>query len=70
LLSNALHTIFNLSNFFKTILNKERFKWSYGRQIRLGDCKELVIKLPSKNNKPDWDYMEKFIKSLPYSEYI
>ncbi|MBS6187855.1 MAG: N-6 DNA methylase [Gemella haemolysans] len=56
--------------FVTTILNKERFKWSYGRQIRLGDCKELVIKLPSKNNKPDWDYMEKFIKSLPYSEYI
>lgn len=56
--------------FIVTVLNKERFKWSYGRQIRLGDCKELIIRLPAKNNQPDWDFMEDFIKTLPYAEYI
>ncbi len=40
--------------FLKTIIEKEKNKWCYGRQIRLGDCKSLIIKLPCKNNEPDW----------------
>ena len=32
--------------FIATILNKEKYKWSYGRQIRLNDCQKLSIKLP------------------------
>ena len=30
----------------------------------------LSIKLPSKNNEPDFDFMEKYIKSLPYSSSL
>ncbi|MBW1616930.1 MAG: restriction endonuclease subunit S [Deltaproteobacteria bacterium] len=57
--------------FFNTILTKDlQKKFNYGRgatKTRLG---KLKIKLPSKNNLPDWEYMEKYIKSLPYSKFI
>lgn len=57
--------------FLQTIINQEKIKWSYGRQIRLNDCKKLMIKLPYKNSSaPDWEYIENYIKSLSYSEYI
>lgn len=56
--------------FVATVINQEKNKWCYGRQIRLGDCQKLVIKLPSINNEPDWSYMENYIKSLPYSDRI
>lgn len=56
--------------FLKTVIEIEKNKWSYGRQIRLGDCKKIVIKLPCKNNEPDWSYMEYYIKSLPYGDRI
>ncbi len=57
--------------FMATVINMEHNKWSYGRQIRLGDCKKLIVKLPATpDNKPDWNYMEEYIKSLPLSEKI
>lgn len=57
--------------FLVTIINKsENYKWSYGRQCRVGDSKEIIIKLPTKNNQPDWDYMENYIKNLPYGDRI
>jgi hypothetical protein len=37
----------------------------------LGKIKEETIKLPvCKNGDPDWDFMEKYIKALPYSNKI
>lgn len=57
--------------FIKSVIDLEKHKWSYGRQIRLGDCKELSIKLPlTSKGTPDWEYMEQYIKSLPYSDKI
>lgn len=57
--------------FVANLLNKEGYKWNYGRQIRLGDCKELVLKLPTKDGLiPDWDYMENYTKCLPFSDKI
>lgn len=57
--------------FIVSILNKsENYKWSYGRQCRVGDSKKIIIKLPTKNNQPDWEYMENYIKSLPYGDRI
>lgn len=32
--------------------------------------KNSKIKLPSKEDSPDWDFMENYIKSLAYSNYI
>jgi len=54
--------------FISTLINKENFRWNYGRQIRLGDCEKMKIKLPvNKEGDPDWQFMDKYIKSLPYS---
>lgn len=57
--------------FIVAIINKsENYKWSYGRQCRVGDSNDIVIKLPTKNNEPDWEFMENYIKSLPYGDRI
>jgi len=56
--------------FVVTIINfSENYKWDYGRQCRINDTENIRIKLPidSENNKPDWQFMEDYIKSLPYS---
>lgn len=57
--------------FIATVINQEAYKWSYGRQIRLEDSKKLSVKLPSdRNGNPDWQFMEYYIKSLPYSSNL
>ena len=57
--------------FIVSIINKsENYKWSYGRQCRVGDSINIVIKLPEKNGQPDWEFMENYIKSLPYGDRI
>lgn len=57
--------------FITTIINKEKFKWSYGRQVRLGDCQKLEIFLPTDEyGEPDWLYMENYIRSMPYADKI
>lgn len=51
--------------FICTILNKNKYKFSYGRQAYIDKLGKEKIKLPiTKNNTPDWDYMEKYIKTL------
>lgn len=60
-----------ISLFITTLLNREKYKWSYGRQIRLNDSKKLKIKLPiTKEGSPDWSFIEMFIKSLSYSKNL
>lgn len=49
--------------FIVTVLDLERPKWSFGRG-RAPKLKETIIKLPSKNSQPDWEFMEKFMKSI------
>lgn len=57
--------------FICTVLNQDVYKYSYGRARILDKIKQEIIKLPvDKNGNPDWDYMEKYIKSLPYSDLI
>jgi len=56
--------------FFTTILNLEQYRFNYGRKASQTRLKELEIKLPEKNGKPDFEFMEKYIKSLPYSSSI
>lgn len=50
----------------------ENFRWTYGRQCRVGDTKAIRLKLPAIKNsqdeyEPDWQWMEDYIKGLPYS---
>lgn len=57
--------------FIATIINKESFKWNYGRQIRLNNCYDLEIELPvDKEENPDFEYMENYIKSLKFSKAL
>jgi hypothetical protein len=66
---------FNMSKFtalfVKTVISLESKKWSYGRQIRLNNCKNLKINLPSCiNGEPDWGLMDEYMRSLPYSSSV
>ena len=56
--------------FLVTIMNLEKYRYNYGRKCSQSRMKKIAIKLPTKDGKPDFVYMENYIKSLPYSESI
>ena len=56
--------------FVCAVLRQEKYRYSYGRKWILDSMKSTVIKLPEKSGKPDWTYMEDYIKSLPYGDRI
>lgn len=57
-----------ISIFLCTIIEKEKFRWAYGRKWRPKRMPDSLIKLPvDVNGNPDWQFMEDYIKSLPYS---
>jgi hypothetical protein len=51
-------------------LSQNQFRYAYGRSANPQNIKNLIIQLPSKNNKPDWDFMENYIKSIPYGDLV
>lgn len=54
--------------FISTLLNKENYRYNYGNARILYKIKKERIKLPvDVNGNPDWQFMEDYIKSLPYS---
>ena len=60
-----------LALFLATILNKEQYRYNYGRKASQTRLKERSIKLPANSEgEPDWEFMERYIKSLPYSKSI
>jgi hypothetical protein len=56
--------------FLVAVIRLEKIKYSYGRVLDEGRLKETHIKLPSQNDSPDWQFMEDYIKSLPYSSNL
>ncbi len=50
--------------FICAILRQEKYRYCYGRKWVLESMNETKIKLPTKNNIPDWEWMENYIKSL------
>ena len=57
--------------YITTLLNKEQYKYSYGRAFVMDKIKNTVLYLPSTSEgEPDWQYMEDYIKSLPYGDRI
>ena len=69
-LTNDYLNKFN-AHFITSILKLEQKKWNYGRKPKNNAIMETVIKLPAdQNGKPDWNFMERYVKSLPYSKYI
>lgn len=56
--------------FLVTILDKERFKYSFGRKYGKY-LPSTEILLPTMDGiNPDWEYMENFIKRLPFGDCI
>ena len=53
----------NIAMFLVTIINREQYRYNYGRKASQERLKSRSIKLPAKNNQPDWEFMEKFINS-------
>jgi hypothetical protein len=72
---NVLYPKFSLNPFIAmfliTLIRKEKYRFSYGRTWHKGRMEKSTIKLPiTEDKKPDWDFIEKFIKSLNYSGTI
>lgn len=60
-----------IAMFLCSLIEKERYRWTYGRKWRPKRMPSSLIKLPvDSNNNPDWQFMEDYIKSLPYSKNI
>ena len=57
--------------FLCTVCREAGKEFNYGRKWGITRMKTTVLKLPiNKNNDIDWDFIEKYINSLPYSKYI
>ena len=56
------------AHFLVTVLDLERYRYSFGRKYNKNAIQNSQIKLPvDSDGNPDWDFMENYIKSLPYS---
>jgi len=72
---NVLYPKFRLNSaialFFTTVIRQEKYRFNYGRKWNLGRMKESLIKLPvNESGQPDFEFMENYIKSLPYSSTL
>lgn len=60
--------------FVVTLLNKERYRYNYGRAYVMDKIKNTVLELPAKKQEdsyvPDWELMENYMKSLPYGDRL
>lgn len=56
--------------FLTTIINQEQYRYNYGLKCSQERMRKSHIKLPSKNDVPDFEFMKNVIKSLPYSSSI
>lgn len=59
-----------ISIFITTILRQLKYKFNFGRQLRLSKIRNEKIQLPHKSGHPDFEFMENYIKSLPYSSVL
>ena len=60
-----------IAQFLIAILDMERYRYSFGRKYNKAAITSTKIKLPSKSDgSPNWEFMENYIKSLPYSANI
>ncbi len=60
-----------IAMFICTLVELERYRWDFGRKWRPSRMPFSKIKLPvNKEGKPDWEFMEQYIKTLPYSKSL
>jgi hypothetical protein len=57
--------------FLVPLIRKEKYRYSYGRKWGITRMNESIIKLPiNEKQEPDFIFMQKFIKSMPYSKQL
>ena len=57
--------------FITCLLTKERYRYSYGRAFKLDSIRKTELRLPSTpDGMPDWQFIESYIKSLPYGDRL
>ncbi|MBW1615113.1 MAG: N-6 DNA methylase [Deltaproteobacteria bacterium] len=57
--------------FISTVISKNKYKYYFGRKAFRNKFINDLIPLPiDKNKNPDWNFMETYIKSLPYSSNL
>lgn len=59
--------------FIVAILDKERYRYSFGRKYRTNIPKSKILlpyKIVNNTKTPDWEYMESYIKSLPFGDKL
>lgn len=57
--------------FVATVIMHDRYRWEYGRKWRPIRMEHSTIKLPTTaDGKPNWQFMEDYIKSLPYGDRL
>jgi hypothetical protein len=57
--------------FFATVLFQEKPKYSYGRLMSKEKTRDSIVKLPvDSDGNPDWQFMEDYIKALPYGDRL
>lgn len=57
--------------FLASIIRAEKYRWGYGRKWRPIRMPDSIIKLPVKSDgSPDWQFMEQYIQTLPYSSQV
>lgn len=53
-----------------TVIKANKYRYSYGRQANITlPCLELLLPV-TEDGKPDFDYMDRYIKSLPFGDRI
>ena len=57
--------------FLVSLLKREQYKYNYGRAFKMDLISNTKVKLPTKSDgTPDFNYMEHYMKSLPYGDRI
>jgi hypothetical protein len=57
--------------FICTLIRREKYRFNYGRKWHLERMREFALRLPATNKgEPDFEFMDKYVCSLPYSSQI
>lgn len=62
----------SMALFICSMINFEMaLKYSYGRTVGKTNIEQMILKLPTTSDgKPDWQFMENYIKALPYGDRL
>ncbi len=69
-LKNGRRITKELGLFLCPIIKKNADRFLYNKEINEDTIEEIDIFLPYNGDEPDWDFMENFIKKMPYSDLI